>query len=382
MKTKHAIQPLVLLLALVVLAPSSRAQVQGPPAFVDYQGTIYDSTGRPYGSKGTAPDFTADPENKTMEFRIYNLASGGDDNNIIWAETQTVTVSLGQFSVRLGSGAQITTPAPLPHGSLTAAFDGSERFLELTVINAGEPPSPILPRLAFQSSPFAFVAERAVRAERAERAVRADSVESGTIDMAELVAAVKNALCPPGSICAYGGTSAPEGWALCDGASVSKTDPTYAGLYEVIGTSFGGTPDGDTFNVPDLRGMFLRGMNGDRSDGYKDPNSEARVAVNQGNPGNQVGSYQSDNTQAHSHQWGYYQTTDLYSWNSSSQPVMALNRNADNQIPGGKGKDDDSMDVINGPGGFWTEPEPPRLIEIPDTETRPNNVYVNYIIKL
>jgi microcystin-dependent protein len=55
---------------------------------------------------------------------------------------------------------------------------------------------------------------------------------------------------PPGTITAYGGQSAPAGWLLCDGSVVSAT--TYSGLFNAIGTTWGGS--GSTFNLPDLRG--------------------------------------------------------------------------------------------------------------------------------
>lgn len=165
---------LILALALPGLAPQVRAQaVAGAPAFVDYQGTVYDGTitDKPLGSSGTSGNYIAAPANYTMQFKIYDAQTGG---NLIWAETQTVTVSLGSFSVRLGSGAAITSPTSLPHGSLAGAFNGKDRYLELTVVI---PPAasgtPIIPRLAFQSSPFSFVAQRAVLADSVNGVVNA-----------------------------------------------------------------------------------------------------------------------------------------------------------------------------------------------------------------
>ena len=57
---------------------------------------------------------------------------------------------------------------------------------------------------------------------------------------------------PAGVISLYGGTVAPTGWLLCDGAAVSRT--TYAALFTAIGTSFGAGDGSTTFNVPDGRG--------------------------------------------------------------------------------------------------------------------------------
>lgn len=61
---------------------------------------------------------------------------------------------------------------------------------------------------------------------------------------------------PIGSILPYGGTTAPSGWMICNGASLLRTD--YAELFAIIGTAFG-SADSTHFNIPDLRGEFLRG---------------------------------------------------------------------------------------------------------------------------
>lgn len=48
-----------------------------------------------------------------------------------------------------------------------------------------------------------------------------------------------------------------DGWLLCNGKAVSRTD--YSLLYSVIGTKFGSGTNSSTFNLPDYRGFFLRG---------------------------------------------------------------------------------------------------------------------------
>ena len=64
-------------------------------------------------------------------------------------------------------------------------------------------------------------------------------------------------LVPIGSIQAYGGSTAPSGWLMCDGSAVSRT--TYAELYSVIGTTYGTGDGSTTFNLPDLRGRVAQG---------------------------------------------------------------------------------------------------------------------------
>ena len=53
---------------------------------------------------------------------------------------------------------------------------------------------------------------------------------------------------PTGGIVEYAGTTAPNGWLLCDGSAISRT--TYADLFEVIGTIFGEGDGSTTFNLP------------------------------------------------------------------------------------------------------------------------------------
>lgn len=63
---------------------------------------------------------------------------------------------------------------------------------------------------------------------------------------------------PVGAIIPYGGDTAPSGWLLCDGKSYLRAGADYVDLFAVIGTKYG-TPAGSLFNVPDSRGVFLRG---------------------------------------------------------------------------------------------------------------------------
>jgi microcystin-dependent protein len=58
---------------------------------------------------------------------------------------------------------------------------------------------------------------------------------------------------PTGTIVAFGGSTAPSGWLLCDGTNTySRT--TYSALFAVIGTIYNAGNGSTTFGVPDLRG--------------------------------------------------------------------------------------------------------------------------------
>ena len=56
---------------------------------------------------------------------------------------------------------------------------------------------------------------------------------------------------PAGMITAYGGSTAPSGWLLCQGQAVSRT--TYADLFTAVGTAYGSGDGTSTFNLPDLQ---------------------------------------------------------------------------------------------------------------------------------
>lgn len=62
---------------------------------------------------------------------------------------------------------------------------------------------------------------------------------------------------PTGAIMAFGVTTIPDGWLLCNGANVSRT--TYSALFAAIGTRFGAGDGSTTFTLPNLDGRFLQG---------------------------------------------------------------------------------------------------------------------------
>jgi hypothetical protein len=75
------------------------------------------------------------------------------------------------------------------------------------------------------------------------------------VQVPEIQAPPTPAAAPAGAIVMFGGATAPAGWLLCNGQSVSTT--TYAGLFAVLLYTYGGS--GGAFNVPDLRQRFPMG---------------------------------------------------------------------------------------------------------------------------
>lgn len=70
-------------------------------------------------------------------------------------------------------------------------------------------------------------------------------------------------LLAPGIVLPFAGATAPTGWLLCNGQAVNRT--TYAALFSALGTAHGTGDGSTTFNVPDLRGEFIRGLDGGRN---------------------------------------------------------------------------------------------------------------------
>jgi len=80
---------------------------------------------------------------------------------------------------------------------------------------------------------------------------------------------------PSGSVFCMAVDVVPSGYLECDGSAVSRT--TYAALFAVIGVIYGAGDGSSTFNVPDLRGEFIRGF-----DNGKGIDSGRSIASSQG----------------------------------------------------------------------------------------------------
>lgn len=66
--------------------------------------------------------------------------------------------------------------------------------------------------------------------------------------------------CDVGFCLPYYGETAPPGTLLCDGSEISRE--AYKELFQVLGTKAGAGDGVSTFNLPDFRGQFVRGVGG------------------------------------------------------------------------------------------------------------------------
>lgn len=161
---------------------------------------------------------------------------------------------------------------------------------------------------------------------------------------------------PIGSIIMYGGNPADDllaqyGWVVCDGRSLDASDNTnnvFYKLFLAIGTSFGGNSDNNTFNLPDCRGLFVRGVD---MGANRDPDVQGRTPLSPGgNDKDNVGSYQADQFRSHTH--------GLQKWYRSFK---------------GDDADDKPFDDQGTVAG--------QTAAAGGSETRPVNLYLYYIIK-
>ncbi len=249
-----------------------------------------------------------------------------------------VPVVQGYFNLILG-------PVDTLGRTLNQAFAGAICFVEVTV--GGGPP--IRPRPQILSTPYAL--------------------QSGNG-------------APPGSIMAFGTTNVPSGWLLCDGRVVRRSD--YPQLFAVIQNTWGAGNGADTFHLPDLRGVFLRGWDNSPSTGVsgRDPQAGTRLPSKPGGAfDNAVGTVQPHAFQGHLHGAG-----NLHAQVSLSGGNLRMNRNLNvpsytvNVRVSGLSI---SQTPEESPFGTYVAGEsgPPIAAELGPPETRPINAAVSYIIK-
>lgn len=218
------------LLCFVFVGNSQNCQAQ-IPARISYQGVLKDAQGQPL--QGPV---------RLLRIRFFDRLLD-DGTAHIWAQTfESVEVSsAGIFNVVIGEGGGMITPLD------SLKFD-QPYWISVEVNGQGE----LQPRVPLTSSPYSLTAQKALTVQ---------TLSDRVVTSNHLAQSLLSSLLPVGTILA---SMLPEdqfnqetggGWVLADGRLAEGS--RYAAL---TGSN----------TLPDLRGMFLRGMNGAREDGDPD----------------------------------------------------------------------------------------------------------------
>ena len=134
-------------------------------------------------------------------------------------------------------------------------------------------------------APHQLKGRRNVRISRDRRGSGTDDIEALRN---ELLQVIEDSITPIGTIISYAGATAPQGYLLCQGQAISKSE--YAELYLVIGDLYSKPEDAeDIFRVPDLRETVIVGVG---------ENKTSKIAAHDIYA---LGEFKDDQFQGHSH---------------------------------------------------------------------------------
>lgn len=166
-----------------------------------------------------------------------HLVSAGGIGNVMVGQVLDYDVDTGELQVNVG------------------AFAGSGTYSDW-LIGLSSPQAPITSALIANGALAAKVGAEGglLLPGDADAALKAVPKQQMDAAVASVIA--------PGALQAFAMSSAPSGWLKANGAAISRS--TYATLFAAIGTTFGAGDGSTTFNLPDLRGEFVRGWDDGR----------------------------------------------------------------------------------------------------------------------
>jgi len=181
---------------------------------------------------------------------------------------------------------------------------------------------------------------------------------------------------PTGSVFCMAVATIPTGYLECDGSAVSRT--TYSALFAIIGTAYGTGDGSSTFNLPDLRGEFIRGFdNGKGTDN-----------------GRAIASAQTGDNQSHSHSYTNTSITVSGADHDHGIKRLALNSNTNSghstTLGSGQsyyqGFSNSSLaggnQIVSDSGGLSMTGTVGITISNQGSESRPRNIAMMYVIKI
>lgn len=242
---------------------ASLAGAQTTPNLMSYQARVTDASGALIGASS--------PVNRSVTFRLYTGSSGG---SAIYAETQTVTISGGEFSVLIGNGTGVSgspgpsAPATTPFTTLGTVLNTgvyASLYLGITVDDGVSTTvdAEISPRQQLVSGAFAL------RAQVAE-SVKAGSVTTAMIGDSQVntnqinASAVTSAKIADGSIVAADIANNVITSAKLDAGTIGYWIPTNTNVYRNGNVGIGESNPGYPLNFSTANGdkISLSGTSG------------------------------------------------------------------------------------------------------------------------
>ena len=175
---------------------------------------------------------------------------------------------------------------------------------------------------------------------------------------------------PVGMICMFSALGIPDGWIKCDGLQHDKR--ALPELFNVIGYNYSVLKTGNLFQVPDYRGLFVRGLD------YKQTPGEIRTLIDPDGARNLDGEIQDDTAKSHWHGVGNGSSNDDgafvgRNWTVNPNTGSTFSHGI---VGEGDGSSPNSGGVMTTGSLGTTDP-----IDSAGGETRPKNIVALYCIK-
>lgn len=161
---------------------------------------------------------------------------------------------------------------------------------------------------------------------------------------------------PVGTVLSFAGSTSPNGYLICDGSAIKRN--SYKDLFSIIGTTYGTGDGSTTFNLPDMRGVFLKGAGTTNRVAGKDANGNYYAGT--------LGAYSQDKMQGHHHDIGDPNAAIIYRTSAAGSLGLPDNTaaNSGNRMKAG-------TQITDGTNGA------PRI----GITTEPQSLGLNFIIK-
>ena len=180
---------------------------------------------------------------------------------------------------------------------------------------------------------------------------------------------------PTGSVFCMAVATVPSGYLECNGAAVSRT--TYAALFAIIGVQYGAGNGSSTFNIPDLRGEFVRGFDNGKG---TDNNRQIASSQSASNASHNHSISLSGTTSTKSLTGGIRKISEGFNANGSASGVFTKTQDGTNSITesastspvGGVNFDGSHNHTFSASGTSGSQ----------GGEARPRNIAMMYIIKI